>query len=656
MALTKYVNAVTILTPEVSNTWYGGLYGTSEGSELAATDPSIAGHAHDGLHEDGHAQKINLTDHVTGELSGSLLVDGTVTPAKLSFDLTNSIIINDEESVVAGGPHTEITFAGAGVTATDAGSGVALVTIPGGGSGSGITLTYDEVEIPGGPHTTFEFFGDGVSIANSGSGIATFYIDADPEVIIQSEGVTITDSPHTTLNFVGDNITATDSGGGVAAITVESLPYLQVFADEAARVADATSYSASDLYKKALQLDTLQEFVLTVTTPVWSELGVPVEESYKILSMTDTQFPLVNTGAGTFTTVTFDAAPADILIKRIEITSIDDPQNPDDPSDEDYFDVESNGSYIEIIEVDGTQIDSTGVLLPMIYSDEGSDTIDLNLPLSSGEVLSLDFGANGVSNVAVLYVDQPATLPPVNNFLGAASPTFFKVMTGPTVYSTATITVDSVPPADPTFSFSNNFTNEDQSLTGEAFARTSGLNDFDYTVGTINGLATEIAAAINDGGNGFSGLFTAAAVTDTVTLTAAFPGPIGDLTQLSSPSADFTLIDFTGGTIGAVETFTFAAASATLPVGSVIKRIETMAFGGDGAVAPQPLMIEALKIDGGSNELDTQINGTTTDLNFSQKENVELDISIAASEVVTLELRSWVPGLLVFANIVIESP
>ena len=76
--LTKYTSAVTIVTDEVANMWAGGLYGTLEGDEAQAkteeevgswaVHPLVGGHAHDGDHADGHAQKINLVKHVTDQL------------------------------------------------------------------------------------------------------------------------------------------------------------------------------------------------------------------------------------------------------------------------------------------------------------------------------------------------------------------------------------------------------------------------------------------------------------------------------------------------------------------------------------------------------------------------------------------------------------
>ncbi len=47
------------------------------------------------------------------------------------------VSVEDEGTPVTGTPHDTIDFAGAGVTATDAGGGKALITIPGGGGGGG---------------------------------------------------------------------------------------------------------------------------------------------------------------------------------------------------------------------------------------------------------------------------------------------------------------------------------------------------------------------------------------------------------------------------------------------------------------------------------------------------------------------------------------
>jgi hypothetical protein len=54
------------------------------------------------------------------------------------------MVIADENVVVPGGPHTALNFLGAGVTAADAGAGIANVTIPGGGSAAQLLSLYGD--------------------------------------------------------------------------------------------------------------------------------------------------------------------------------------------------------------------------------------------------------------------------------------------------------------------------------------------------------------------------------------------------------------------------------------------------------------------------------------------------------------------------------
>lgn len=91
--LTKYVPSETIVTAETANTWYGGLHGTPEGATYEEGDPQVAGHIHDGKHQDGHAQKINLEEHVTGKLANGNIATGAInTRTVRSFeDQTNAI-------------------------------------------------------------------------------------------------------------------------------------------------------------------------------------------------------------------------------------------------------------------------------------------------------------------------------------------------------------------------------------------------------------------------------------------------------------------------------------------------------------------------------------------------------------------------------------
>jgi hypothetical protein len=66
-------------------------------------------------------------------------------------------------------------------------------------------------------------------------------------------------------------------------------------------------------------------------------------------------------------------------------------------------------------------------------------------------------------------------------------------------------------------------------LTGVSGTRTSGSNDFSVDATTEEALAVEIAAAINDGANGFSGLVSAVAAGNAITLTADPSGAAGSV-------------------------------------------------------------------------------------------------------------------------------
>ena len=50
MPLTRHRSVITILTEDVANSWYGGLFGTTEGGTLSPSSPLVDGHVHDGLH------------------------------------------------------------------------------------------------------------------------------------------------------------------------------------------------------------------------------------------------------------------------------------------------------------------------------------------------------------------------------------------------------------------------------------------------------------------------------------------------------------------------------------------------------------------------------------------------------------------------------
>jgi hypothetical protein len=84
--LTTFKSSETVVTDEYLNSLYGGLHGTDKEQFYSTLDPLVSGHVHDGEHADGHAQKINLANHVTGKLPLEFL-DGTVETSPTTPDL-----------------------------------------------------------------------------------------------------------------------------------------------------------------------------------------------------------------------------------------------------------------------------------------------------------------------------------------------------------------------------------------------------------------------------------------------------------------------------------------------------------------------------------------------------------------------------------------
>lgn len=129
--------------------------------------------------------------------------------------------------------------------------------------------------------------------------------------------------------------------------------------------------------------------------------------------------------------------------------------------------------------------------------------------------------------------------------------TIFQIgATEPGNQATATVTVTASPIAP-----GDTITINGTLLTAVAGARTPGSDDFDGSLGTPDLIAAEIAAAINDGANSFTGIASAAAATSVVTLTADatnFPGTAGNAVTLATTSGNITVsgATFAGGTDG----------------------------------------------------------------------------------------------------------
>ena len=70
---TTFVSSKSVVSDDFLNSIYGGLKDTEQESLYDSTDPLIGGHVHDGVSADGHAQKIDLSKHVTGQLPASMI-------------------------------------------------------------------------------------------------------------------------------------------------------------------------------------------------------------------------------------------------------------------------------------------------------------------------------------------------------------------------------------------------------------------------------------------------------------------------------------------------------------------------------------------------------------------------------------------------------
>lgn len=77
-------------------------------------------------------------------------------------------------------------------------------------------------------------------------------------------------------------------------------------------------------------------------------------------------------------------------------------------------------------------------------------------------------------------------------------------------------------------------------LTPAGGVRASGANDYDNTLGTVNAIAVEIAAAINDPANGFDTIVSAVAVGAQVNLTAVSVGAAGNAVGTTSNDGTVT--------------------------------------------------------------------------------------------------------------------
>lgn len=115
---------------------------------------------------------------------------------------------------------------------------------------------------------------------------------------------------------------------------------------------------------------------------------------------------------------------------------------------------------------------------------------------------------------------------------------------GAQVFAFGTLTVGIAP-----LTAGNTITIGGTLLTGVAGLRTSGLNNFSVSGGTVDTIATEIAAALNDTNNSFAGTINATSVGGVVTVKSNVAGAVGNSITLATNTGNITLsgATLTGG-------------------------------------------------------------------------------------------------------------
>jgi hypothetical protein len=457
---------------------------------------------------------------------------------------------------------------------------------------------------------------------------------------------------------------ATNTHGNLSGDEVHS-PYIQIFADETARLDDAatTVYDSNDLYKKALQLDTVSEYVLTSISPTtWSELSAGVitvaEEDTKFLGMTNT-YPFLVATPGIPVVVTFPAAPVDLLIKRLAGNQSREIVFGATELDGQRSELGTTFTAITAIRINGTPIDSDGFGTYSLFTDETDNPIELNIPMLAGDLLEIDvlpFVSGSFGSINIEYIDLPASLPVQRNYVGVVAPGIIPVPASSSS-ATAVITVSlPTPVSTGTLSFDEGFDGDNTSdLIGANTPRTpgSGDNAFDTSGiafgGGVAGVALEIEDAINDPSNSFR--FTALAAGSTVTLTYDDSGPTGDTVSVSSSIPEITVpAKFTGGVMDPPTAVTLVP----VPADGTLKSVYYFAIAGEGLLFNDYTALVTLKVNAGPNLLDSQYHGSLLHPNYNSK-SPGLDIPVLAGDVIELGItNSHHEDTFVLATAIIE--
>jgi len=123
---------------------------------------------------------VSLLPDQTGNSGKYLTTDGTNASWATVSGGSGTIIVDDEGTTLASNI-TELNFVGAGVTATNPSTGVAVVTIPGSSGISGVRIDEEGSQVVA-TATRINFIGAALTSASGGTDYAT--VTADPDILM----------------------------------------------------------------------------------------------------------------------------------------------------------------------------------------------------------------------------------------------------------------------------------------------------------------------------------------------------------------------------------------------------------------------------------------------------------------------------------------
>lgn len=441
-------------------------------------------------------------------------------------------------------------------------------------------------------------------------------------------------------------------------------PYFKLFNDFSEVSSDSGPYISTDLYKKAYQKDTSEEYVLTSISPVtWTKISGGVA-SIKRKFIGNGIVDFLSFDEAVTNTISF-VAPEDMILKEVYFTP--------------YLIGIGSGyvDYSGIIALKEVIVDSQNLVsgcVPTTQISAGRKTLtpEFNKFVASGDTIDITFevpklssvnysGQGIMGRVNVTYLDgnddtgltkqiylglDPAlhSVPP--SYTGVANSSG-----SPVSKAYSEITVNSIPLIDQKIYFYNSLNlSTTKSLTSISGPRTPGSNDFSIDGPTVNDVAAEIAASINDSTNTIDPEFIATATGNVIKIEYNRGGEIGNYCYLTTNSSALSIPSprFSGGVSEEI-TLTFTAAPSDL----VLNRLYTSTLvSGLFGFFETSFDITSIQIDGGSNLLSGYLgasftantpgsaplsNNVTTSL-----VDIDFDIPISIGQVVTLKLKNHI--------------